>query len=204
MAEVIKFIRREVWTVFLTVFAVAAWVYGALSAAEQVWSWGIPEWGWQSIGAVLFALGVLIFLYRHQRQGAQPAQTPSDAPTGAPDEGEKSDPDWLGKLELIQGKQFFNCDVLLDNKNYVACTFTNVTLVYDGGPVNLTNIDFHGNIIIRPTTQNCLRLLAIMTSLGFMNHIVIENDKVSTAKQLRERQNIRLGIDNPDQDSPSK
>lgn len=38
-----------------------------------------------------------------------------------------------GRYTEIANQPFLNCDVLLDGRRYLACKFTNVTFVYNGG-----------------------------------------------------------------------
>ena len=75
--------------------------------------------------------------------------------------------DKYSKTPII-GKTYVNQRVLLDGNSYNNCTFTNVTLVYNGtAPFDLANNVFNGGIIISSDKPNIAALIITLKELNF-------------------------------------
>lgn len=69
-------------------------------------------------------------------------------------------------METIFGKNFKNQTVVMDERNYVQCTFTNCEIVYTGGDFAWVNSRFdHCKITI---TGNASKTLAFMHQVGIL------------------------------------
>jgi len=66
--QMLRFLRRHVVPVGLGVFGFLVIVYDAFSRVEQLWTWGIPGWGYEIGGFALLLAAVLRFFYEiHSR-----------------------------------------------------------------------------------------------------------------------------------------
>jgi len=78
---------------------------------------------------------------------------------------------WRGAavpLHRIQGKHFNNEQVLLDGTSYVECTFTNVTLIYNGtAPYRLEYITTAGTVNIRTDNPAISNMTGLLYSFGY-------------------------------------
>lgn len=69
-------------------------------------------------------------------------------------------------METIVGKSFKNQTVVMDDKNYVQCTFTQCEIVYTGGDFSWVNAQFQDCKIT--ITGNAGKTLAFMQQVGIL------------------------------------
>jgi hypothetical protein len=105
---------------------------------------------WFLAGAAVGICGLLLWRYF----------MPADKSTGRPKLS-------TGPLEAVHGRTFRNERVLVDGKSFTTCRFENVTLVYNGGPVNMHDCTFAGAVF---DTEDILirSYMKMLHSLGML------------------------------------
>lgn len=69
-------------------------------------------------------------------------------------------------METIVGKTFKNQTVVMDDKNYVQCTFTKCEIVYTGGDFSWVNATFDDCKIT--ITGNAAKTMAFAQQIGLL------------------------------------
>ena len=156
MGNLLLFARRHVWpSVGLSVGALWA-IYGMVSGGIDLWTAGLHPLVWAAIGAAIFFLSVVALLVRWDSRSAPAPAAVLDEPL---------DPNWMSKLERIEGRHFHNCEVVLDNRLYTGCTFRNVTFKYGGAPFAFEH-NTVGEHTIDPTTLPLARFGNLLVIFG--------------------------------------
>jgi len=77
-------------------------------------------------------------------------------------------------LIAVRGKVFRNCEVPIDGHSYTECEFRSVTLLYDGGPVEMTRNTFVGGFVMRSSRREINAFVKMMNSFGFLKISAID------------------------------
>ena len=81
------------------------------------------------------------------------------------------------KMPTIRGKSFRNEVVPLDGREYVDCTFTNVTLQYNGTtPIRLVTNRFQGTLGVRTSNRSIANAGVLFKATGIFKSEVPIND----------------------------
>lgn len=78
------------------------------------------------------------------------------------------------KLNLISEQDFSECCVYLDGNNYVDCSFTNVIIVWQGGPFILNKIR-GSNVSLQTANKVIKEVLDLLNILGLLKNGIKES-----------------------------
>lgn len=74
----------------------------------------------------------------------------------------------ISRTEEIVGAAFENRTITLDNRAYTDCTFTNVTLRWNGGPFRLFRCRIDGPIRFETQYPGFVELIDLLKAVGFL------------------------------------
>ena len=84
---------------------------------------------------------------------------------------------WLtGHLEVVKCRAFMNCRVPLDGFDFWGCSFTNVSFVWNGGPVKIgRGCSFTGRLTLETKNLAVRDAVDLLEALGLIREGVIPN-----------------------------
>jgi hypothetical protein len=159
--KIIQYFPHIAWLVTMT--SVGTWFATGVTTLNQ------HGWGIYPLVGVLFALVIAVAFclfgigmdffsrWKNRGQGSEPAAAVPDVTSETPVDLFSD-----AKLELIQNKLFERERVVLDGKCLINPKFRDVTLVYNGGPMHISNMQIRGTVALtseRRDLQNFAKVL---------------------------------------------
>lgn len=165
LSKLLAFARRHMWPMVGLAITAILWSYGVVTGAQNVASTHVNGTQLQLIAGALFLISVLAILF-HWDQHHYVGVGAGGANRGKfPPIPQLSD--FENKLELVEGKLFSRCEVLLDGKKHLNCTFEHVTFVCNGEPYILRNSNI-GPFAIKTENPKLYSLLQLIVHTGMI------------------------------------
>lgn len=146
---------------------------GAAKAA-LIWIAKAPAAAAYGFGLLLTLVGLATLFWEPGRElfsesGNADVQHPNESTGSGPRQDWMQDPTAKDKLELVVGRHFRNCKVKMDGKHFNHCTFENATLLYNGGPMALTECTL-GPLMAETEDAYIHHFVMMMVHLGIATH----------------------------------